>query len=266
MTNIEQYSLFLCLVVFVLLTATFTFMIRKIYKLTVTIIESGIYDERIAKEHRRKKYTFKIFKIIEVLISLAVSLVLIAVFVISLYLNFSEDTYFEDVPTYRVVKSASMEEKHPINTYLDKNGLDNQFATFDMIKVYKAPGEFDLKLYDVVVYEIDDIKVVHRIVGIEEPNEKHPGERLFTLQGDAMARPDNDPVKYSQIEAIYRGEKIPFVGSFVAFMQSPAGWLCILLAFFSMIASSFVDKRLEKQKRLRLEEMGEVLPLYDWDH
>ena len=75
------------------------------------------------------------------------------------------------------------------------------------------PKEEDLKLYDIVVYKQDDIYVVHRIVGIEEPNEKHPNERYFLLQGDAVDSPDRFPVKYSQMQGIYTDEKIPFVGS-----------------------------------------------------
>ena len=55
----------------------------------------------------------------------------------------------------------------------------------------------ELELFDIVVYEYEDILIVHRIIGIEEPNEKYPDSRLFMLQGDANEYPDNMSVSYS---------------------------------------------------------------------
>lgn len=120
-----------------------------------------------------------------------------------------------------------------------------------MILTYKLPDEFDLQLYDIVVYEIDDVLIVHRVVGIEEPNNKHPEERWFTLQGDAVENPDRFPVRYSQMKAIYKGERIAYVGSFVLFLQSPAGWLCILLIVVYTIATPIIEARINKAKRKR---------------
>lgn len=61
------------------------------------------------------------------------------------------------------------------------------------------------------------------------------------------------------MKGIYYGERIPFIGSFVLFMQSPAGWLCMLFALGTTIVSPIMEKKLynEKQKRLRLIR-GEV--------
>jgi hypothetical protein len=113
----------------------------------------------------------------------------------------------------------------------------------------------DLKLYDVVLYEVDGILLSHRIVGIEEPNEKHPDQRYFLLQGDAVESPDRFPVKYEQIKGIWRGEKIPFIGSFVLFMQSPAGWLCVLLVIVSMIATPRMEKKIKDEMVIRLAKI-----------
>lgn len=266
MTPFEVYSLVLCLIVFFMLTAVFTFMLIKIYKMTITIIESGLMDEKILREYKRKKRTFRVFRIVELAVSLTVSIALYVAFAFSLYVNLSDERYFDKVPTLQVVMSSSMEKKNPKNEYLFENGLDNQFSTFDVIRVYKAPGEFELQLYDIVVYEVDGIRVVHRIVGIEEPNEEHPNERYFLTQGDAVERPDNFPIKYSQIKAIYKNERTPFIGSFICFMQSPAGWICIILTVFSMISMFWVEKKIDEEKRIRLEDMGEILPLLEWKH
>ena len=64
-------------------------------------------------------------------------------------------------------------------------------------------------------------------------------------------------MKYSQMRAIYRDEKIPFVGSFVAFMQSPAGYICILLVVFAMICTPLMENKLNKEKQ---ERLSKILP------
>ena len=129
---------------------------------------------------------------------------------------------------------------------------------FRAVKMY-LPAEDKLELYDVVVYKQDDMYVIHRIVGIEEPNEQHPNERHFLLQGDAVDRPDTFPVLYSQMQGIYDGSRIPFIGSFVLFLQSPAGWLCVLLVIFSMVATPIVERKIKRETQKRVFAFTEQL-------
>ena len=100
------------------------------------------------------------------------------IFIFSTYVNCQQNSTFDNIPTLKVVNSASMSVKHEDNKYLVENDLNDQFQTFDLILTYKLPKEEDLELYDIVVYEVDEILVIHRIVGIEEPNEQH-SERYF---------------------------------------------------------------------------------------
>ena len=146
-----------------------------------------------------------------------------------------------------------MQERNEKNEYLFENNITNQIDTFDLVVLNKLPDEDSLKLYDVISYKIDDILVFHRIVAIEERNDNHPDYRLFTLQGDSNSNPDSKKVKYSQMIGIYNNQKIPFVGSFVLFMKSPAGYLCIILILFYFIATPIVDKKLKKEEELRKE-------------
>ena len=183
----------------------------------------------------------------------------ILVFAFSIYVNIQEKSTFENVATLRVVNSASMSYKHEKNKYLDANGLHDQFDTFDIILTYKLPAEEDLKLYDIVVYEVDDALVVHRIVGIEEPTATHP-ERHFLLQGDAVERPDRFPVLYEQMRAIYRGQRVPFVGSLVNFMQSPAGWICVLLIIVATVVAPILDEKLARARKQRYEQLLKTPP------
>ena len=150
-----------------------------------------------------------------------------------------------------------MSYKNAKNAYLFENGLDDQFDTFDVVLTYKLPPAEELKLYDVVLYEVGGTPVIHRIVGIEAPNERHE-DYYFLLQGDAIENPDRFPVYYEQMRGIYRGEHIPFVGSFVAFMQSVAGYLCVLLIILGMIAIPLVEKKVNTAKRERLIAIGAI--------
>ena len=155
-------------------------------------------------------------------------------------------------PVYRVVYSNSMSDKYAKNEYLFKNNLNDQFYRFDLIKTHPLPKEEDLKLYDIVVYEVDDVLLVHRIVGIEEPNSSHPNQRHFLLQGDLVEYPDKFPVRYDQMKAIYHGERIPNVGSFVMFLQSPAGWICIILIIVTLFSVPVLEKKVDKALEERL--------------
>ncbi len=251
MTKFEIYSLILCLIVFVMLVGVFSYMLIVLIKQTLKHIRAGLEDERIIKEFNNTKAPSKFSKVFGTTVNILLCVILGVIFISSLYINYTQNYYFDNVPTFRVVLTSSMETKNENNTYLVENRLNNQISAFDLIITYKIPKEEDLKLYDIVVYEVDDTLVVHRIVGIEEPNSSHPDEKYFLLQGDAVGKPDRFPVRYSQMKGIYKGEKIPFIGSFILFMQSPAGWLCILLVLGATILTPILDKKLYNERKNR---------------
>lgn len=255
MTDYEIYVFFLCLIVFVLLTALSVVCLWIITRLSLRLIRGGLEDESILKDHekelRHKKRT-KYIKLADMIFSGAICLLFVGMLVGALIIRANENTCCGDIPSYRVVLTGSMEKKNEKNLYLWENDLNDQVGTFDLIRTEKLPDEMELKLYDIVVYKVDDMLLVHRIVGIEEPNEEHPDCRYFLLQGDAVESPDRFPVLYGQMRAIYRGERIPFVGSFILFMQSPAGWLCVFLIVVAIIASPILDGILQKERKKRL--------------
>ena len=256
MTNFEKYVFILCLIVFTLLTLVFSSMLAMLTKQSVRLIRAGVEDRRICKEYirssRRGKKKTGWFSI---LITLFFAVAFFGAFAFTVYLQATEKKQTINVPTLRVVYSDSMSDKYEKNTYLFENNLNNQFDRFDVVITRALPKEEDLKLYDIVVYEVDDTLLIHRIVGIEEPNEKHPGERHFVLQGDLVERPDKFPVRYEQMRAIYCGEKIPYIGSFIMFWQSPAGYMCVILIVVEMFASPMMRKRLEREEKARLKRM-----------
>lgn len=252
MSNYEIYGLLLCIIVFAVFTVLFSVMLILLLNSTVKLIRNGAEDEKIITEYKKSLKKKKKAGILGKTVSGIFSAILCLFCVFSVAVNILGDNYSLNIPTVSVVKSGSMAKKHEKNKYLFENGLDNQLQTFDLIITKKLPNESELKLYDIVVYEVDDTLLVHRIVGIEEPNERHPNERYFLLQGDAVENPDRFPVRYSQMKGIYGGTRIPFLGSFVTFLQSPAGYLCILLVIFSLIATPLMDKKIEEEKEERL--------------
>ncbi len=257
MTSYDTYILILCLVVFTLLTGLLSYLIVNQVKMYLTMVRAGLKDEELRKQNLSKK---KRGCVIDFILSFILCSALIACFGFSIFVNLQEDNFSDTIPTMSVVKTTSMATRNEKNTYLFENDITNQLDRFDLILTYKKPAEKDLKLYDIVVYRQDDLMVVHRIVGIEEPNEKHPEERYFLCQGDAVDVPDRFPVKYDQIKGIYRDEKVPFVGSFILFMQSPAGWLCILLIVFAMIATPIAEKKILQVESERLKEISVAVP------
>ena len=253
------YSFILCLIVFTILTAVFVVIIVHLLKLNLKLIRHGVEDEKITTEYYKSQKKGKLVKtlsFIDIVFSVVICILVLSIFVFSLFVSIKDDKVTGEIPTIQIVKSGSMSAKHERNEYLFKNNLNDQFNTFDIILTHKLPDEFDLKLYDIVVYEVDNTLIIHRIVGIEEPNSKHPNERHFLLQGDNNDRSDRFPVRYNQMKGIYRGQRVPFVGSFVNFMQSPAGYLCVLLVAFAIVAMPLIDNKLKKEKMLRLCLIG----------
>ena len=258
MTGYDLYILFLCLIVFTLLTALFSVMLSYIIRMTVKTIKHGLEDERITIEYKKAKKSNPVWDIVIKIVTTIMLVIIFLAFCFSVYVQFCNNRVTGNVPIPKVVLSDSMSYKNKANTYLRENQLDNQFETFDLIFVEKLPDEFELELFDIVVYEHRDDLIIHRIVGIEEPNEEHPDNRHFLLQGDASQFSDEYPVLYEQMRAIYKGKHIKFVGSFFAFMQSPAGYLCILLIIFAVIATPIAEKKLLQAKMQRLAEIGVI--------
>ena len=246
MSQYEIYIFILCFIVFAMLTALSVVAIVIITKLTLRLVNAGVDDNKIVEQHKKIKNNnknSKFSKAFDCIVSLVFCMVFFGIFGSSIFINCTQKADFKNIPVYRVVNTGSMSYKNKKNTYLTSNNLNNQIQTFDLIATHSLPKEEDLKLYDIVVYEVNGYFIIHRIVGIEEPNEKHPDSRLFMLQGDANEFADSFPVLYKQIRGIYTGHRIPFVGSFVLFMQSPAGWLCILLVAFALIATPIAEKK-----------------------
>lgn len=257
MAGFDVFVFILCLVVFILLVGLVSYLIANNFKLEKQSILAGIKDEEIKKDFEKKAKESKTAR----RFSLALNIFLMAFFgsllISSIAINISSN-FTNQFTTIRVVESNSMSRKDETNEYLFDNNLNNQFKLFDIIVTHKLPKEEDLKLFDIVVYSQDGLDIIHRIIAIEEPNEKHPDCRHFTLRGDANVYSDKVPVPYSQMKAIYRNEKISFVGSFILFLQSPAGFLCVGLVVAVPFVSSFLENKINNSINRRLIDIDYI--------
>lgn len=255
----NTYSLIICIVVLAIFVPLAVYVIASMTKQTVRMIEYGHEDESVKKYFNTPQKRCCLLNGLFRAVLLVVTVLLMAFSVCCVAFH---DTYSDVVPLPKVVVTNSMATKNKKNTYLTENGLDNQLQVFDLIFIKKAPKEEDLKLYDVAVYEVDGVHIVHRIVEIREATATSP--RIYIFQGDAVSAPDR-PVTYEQIKGIYTGTKVPFIGSFIMFMQSSAGYLCALLIIIGLIAAPLVDRKIERvgEKRyLLLLSMPEDTEVY----
>ena len=259
MTGYDLYVFIVGLVTFFALVGLFLTMLLIIVAKEIKAITYGLEDDKIIKEHEKynkKRAAITTANIVVKALLIVITIIAVIFFVWASALRFTDPKVEGDVAVPRVVLSDSMSYKRESNKYLEENGLDDQFDTFDIIFMGELPDEFELELYDIVIYELRDELIVHRIVGIEEPNEQHPDHRLFELRGDAVKNSDEFKVEYSQMKAIYTGEKINYVGSFIYFMQSPLGYMCILLLIVGSVLSPILEFMVNHAKRRRLDELG----------
>ena len=256
MTPFEIYLLVVSIIVIVGLASFFSILIWYIYVLTMRLIYVGYWDQELVQEYDRKGMPMpKQQSTLGKVISTAICGVLAVVVMFSVFLGISETSIAGSLPSLKVIKSDSMSYKYEDNKYLENNDLDDQIQMFDIIVSHAVPKEDDIQLYDVILYELDGDLIIHRVVFIEEANENHPEGRRFYTRGDAVRTNDPLPVKYEQIKGIYHDERIPFVGSFVLFMQSPAGFICLLLAIACMIIMPIVDDKIAEARSHRYRRL-----------
>lgn len=248
MSQYDVEILILCLVVFVASCALATFVLTYVFRLESKCVVNGLLDDKIKKAATKKpKKGEKVVLFSWCVASCIVVIAICAVFVFSLFTYINRFEQVGTVPAIKVVQSSSMARKDEQNTYLIENELNDQIKKYDLVLVHSLPDEFELELYDVVVYKtVDGNFVIHRIVDIEEPNGQHPDRRYFTFRGDNVQYSDKRPVLYSQMIGIYRGERIGFLGKIVMFFQSYAGYMCLGLVVFYFIVMPVVERRMEK--------------------
>lgn len=248
-----MFIIITCSLVALLLIGVFGVLIYELIKLNVKHIRLGGYDEELKEELSKLNKKKKSTKIISLVFSIIFTTLLVFALAFSLVLKAQENAVV-DGPTLKVVYSESMATKNEKNRYLFTNNLNNQFNKFDLITIDKLPAEEDLKLYDIVVYKVEDSLVVHRIIAINTRDVDGETKTTYTLRGDANEKSDSKAITYDEMVGIYTGKRIAFVGSIIVFMQSPAGWIVFAVIVMYMVADEIMKKKLlaEAQKRFAI--------------
>ncbi|WP_066399088.1 signal peptidase I SipW [Cytobacillus eiseniae] len=106
--------------------------------------------------------------------------------------------------------------------------MEPTFLTGSIIAVEKVEGEAKkgLKDGDVITFvDSEERLVTHRIIGI-----KTSGEHvMYETKGDNNNAADMDPVLSDNVQAVYTGFTIPYVGYLINFAQSKEGSALLLI-------------------------------------
>ena len=109
-----------------------------------------------------------------------------------------------------------------------------------------------LKVDDIITFAAGDLNGdgkddlnTHRIIEVNEEN----GAVTYITKGDNNAFQDNTPVRSENVVCLYKGTRIQKLGTFLAFLQQPTGFLVVivlpLLAFFIYELIIFIRKFLQ---------------------
>lgn len=106
--------------------------------------------------------------------------------------------------------------------------MEPTFLTGSIIAVQPLEGEEkrSLKEGDVITFiDSEERLITHRVIGI-----KTSGEHvMYETKGDNNNAGDIDPVLSDNVQAIYSGFTIPYVGYFIDFAQSKEGSAILLI-------------------------------------
>ena len=221
-------------------------------KKDIELIDEAIYDNLAHVKKRRE-----IIKTIKSIGFYGLMIIIIPIFAFSLLNKFSGNVTMLGNQGILVVASGSMSEKNEANGYLIDNNLNNQFNTYDTIVIKKVRYESDLALYDVIAFVDSEGKtVIHRIIDIEFGTD---GRIHYETRGDSNNASDKFRPCIDDIQGKYTGKKIPVIGMFVLFMQSPIGIITVVGLLYCLFTTDRLTEKLYKEQQKRLDKLSVVI-------
>ncbi|MBR0157357.1 MAG: signal peptidase I [Clostridia bacterium] len=132
------------------------------------------------------------------------------------------DTVYTMAEDYRIenkVVSVGTDAENPV--YIVERPAPDHIETGDLIFSKKIDAK-ELKVGDIISYMEGQSAVTHRIVRINEVDEK-TGKRSFVTKGDFNNGVDTgDPIQEDALIGIFKA-RVPALGDFIYFLQKPVG-------------------------------------------
>ena len=214
-------------------------------KRDVELIEETIYDNIKSTS----KYRAVARKLKQAFFYVAIA-ILIPFLVLSLYTKLTTGVAMIGGRGVIVVASGSMSEKNPQNPNISAlSKYDNQFQTYDLIVLEAVSSESEIKKYDVIAFTNDEgVNIIHRIVGFEGSGEN----RRYVTSGDANNANDKYKPSFDDVIGRYTGDRVPWIGVFVMFLQSYSGILTLAAIIYCLIMIEYVSEKIYKTQKARL--------------
>ena len=257
MTSVEIISLVVTAMGVCSFSAIFTILYRNYTAASIKEISTGktdidLIDEFIYNSQKNIERRREIFSKIKSALFYTLLALLIPVFIFAMISKFNNDVVMFGGKSLMVVASGSMSQRNEENTYLDTEGLYNQFDTYDIIILKKVTKSSEIKMYDVIAFVNDEgINVIHRIKG-------YSGDAYIT-RGDSNNADDKYKPTFDDVIGVYTNKKIPLLGIFVLFFQSPSGVVTIGALIFCLVMMDKQNKRLQDMQLERLKKLRDAI-------
>lgn len=257
MTSVEIISLVVTAMGVCSFSAIFTILYRNYSAASIKEIATGktdidLIDEYIYNSQKKIERRREIMGKVKSIAFYTLLAFLVPVFIFAMISKFNNSVVMFGGKSLMVVASGSMSQRNEANTYLDSEGLYNQFDTYDIIVLKKVKSDREINKYDVIAFVNDEgTNVIHRIKGFK-------GNKYVT-RGDSNNADDKYNPSFEDVIGVYTGQKIPLVGIFVLFFQSPSGVVTVGALIFCLIMMDKQNKRIKEMQSERLKKLREAI-------
>ncbi len=128
--------------------------------------------------------------------------------------------------------------------------MSGEFETGDTILIKEIKDESDLKIGDVITYQVtENTLVTHRIINITKF-----GETLeYTTKGDANNTEDNEKILFSDIEGKYV-KKLRLISKLISFMQKTYGMIITFTIPILLIMCTINNEKIKEERKNKRRE------------
>ena len=144
-----------------------------------------------------------------------------------------------------------------IKTFSIISGSMEPTINIDDIVIVKKVGKDDIKVNDIITFNVEEETITHRVMSIDNIN----NEIIYTTKGDSNKVTDIEKVEQRQIEGKYIG-KIPKAGKILTLLKNKIVFgltIIILIICFLWQRKIFANKIRRKEKRKQYERKQRLL-------